>query len=381
MTENPIPEQMSLVFAAGVAALAFLATLGLHRMHRGQAALLAALLIGAFLGPSVLGRVAPDLHDRIRLGGSTELTDARANRSENEARRWLERQRGAGVLTIDEPVIEADLDEGGTIIPPLVNWLMAGGCLMLLGITCIRDGRTVLSDLPLGASLAIGCGGVGLLIARGTIEDGDLISSIVLAGACAAAVGTRWGFFDAKRVRMNGPARVSTMTVITVTVVVLADRLGTTNPVVWLLATPLLASLLSTRRRRWITTTRAMLARHLPPMIVAVSMLTIDLIENIQCLWIAVLAWLTMSDLRSVLCALILRSTGLGGLRSLMNSLQLMGTGLMPVALAGYMVWIVGLPAEVGCGLFLAGAVAEIEGMTRASAGRALCSIRRMNRE
>ena len=115
MTENPIPEQMSLVFAAGVAALAFLATLGLHRMHRGQAALLAALLIGAFLGPSVLGRVAPDLHDRIRLGGTTELTDARANRSENEARRWLERQRGAGVLTIDEPVIEADLDEGGTI--------------------------------------------------------------------------------------------------------------------------------------------------------------------------------------------------------------------------------------------------------------------------
>ena len=377
MTVNPIPEQMSLVFAAGVAGLAFLATFGLHRMHRGQTALLAALLLGTFLGPSVLGRVAPDLHDRLRLGGTTELREVRLDRSENEARQWLERQRSANVQSIDR----RDSGEEGNPTPPLVNWFLAGGCLLLLGITCIRDGRTVLVDLPLGASLAIGCGGVGLLIARGTIEDGNLITSIVLAGACAAAVGTRWGFFDARRVRMNGAARVSTMTVITVTVVVLADRLGPTDPVVCLLAVPLLASLLSTRGRRWITTTRTMLARYLPSMIVAVSMLTIDLIENIQCLWIAVLAWLTMSDLRSVLCALMLRSTGLGGLRSLVNSLQLMGTGLMPVALAGYMVWVVGLPGEFGCGLFLAGAVAEIEGMTRASAGRALCSIRRMNRE
>ena len=377
MTVNPIPEQMSVVFAAGVAVLAFLSTLALHRMHRGQAALLAALLVGTFLGPSVLGRVAPDLHDRLRLGGATELREMRLDRSEDEARQWLERQRSANMRSIDRTVA----GEEGIPTPSLVNWFLAGGCLLLLGITCVRDGRTVLADLPLGASLAIGCGGVGLLIARGTIEDGNLITSIVLAGACAAAVGTRWGFFDARRVRMNGAARVSTMTVITVMVVVLADRLETTDPVVYLLAVPLLASLLSTRGRRWITVTRAMLARYLPSMIVAVSMLTIDLIENIQCLWIAVLAWLTMSDLRSVLCALMLRSTGLGGLRSLMNSLQLMGTGLMPVALAGYMVWVVGLPAEVACGLFLAGAVAEIEGITRASAGRALCSIRRMNRE
>jgi hypothetical protein len=95
-------------------------------------------------------------------------------------------------------------------------------------------------------------------------------------------------------------------------------------------------------------------------------------------LWIAALAWLTMSDLKSVLGALILRSTGMSGTRSWVTSLQLLGTGLMPVALTGYAVWIIGLPQDIACALFIAAAVAQVEGVTRSSAGRVLCSIRRI---
>ena len=171
------------------------------------------------------------------------------------------------------------------------------------------------------------------------------------------------------------------MIVTTVMIVVLADRMGFAESGVYLLATPLLASLLSTRNRRWLSTIRKWLASYVPAMIVSVSMVTIDLIENAHCLWIAALAWLTMSDLRALLAALILKSTGMNGLGAWLNSLQLLGTGLIPIALAGYALWVIGIPTEIACALFIAGSVAQVEGMTRASAGRLLCSVRRMNRE
>ena len=372
---------MSLVFAAGVALVACLSTLGLNRIHRSQATLLAALVIGAFLGPSVLGRVAPDLHDTLRAGGARETQRVRTDQSEGRARMWLENQRALSG-SISEPA--RNHEETGDRVGPnreLVHWLMAGGCLVLMGIVCMRDRRASLADLPLGASLAIGCGGVGLLIARVAIDSDDPISSTVLAGSCAAASCTRWGLFGARRVWMNGAARVSAMTAITVIIVVLANRSGSWDSAVYLLAAPLLMSVLSTRDRPWLAATRERLAAYLPPVIVSISMVSIDLINNMQSLWIAALAWLTMSDLRAILGALILRSTGMNGLRAWMASLQLLGTGLMPVALTGYVLWMIGLPQQIACALFIAAAVAQIEGMTRSSAGRVLCSIRRMNQE
>ena len=375
---NAIPEQMSLVFTAVVALAACLTTFGLHRIQRGQTTLLAALIIGAFLGPTVLGRVAPNLYGTLQIGGVAADQRARAEQSQERARNWLEAQRAPSGLEPER--LPERVEESGDEVRAkgLVHWLMGGACLALMGVVCIRDRQTSLADLPLGASLAIGCGGVGFLIARLAIDSNDPVSSTILAGSCAAASCTRWGRFDAGRVRMNGAARVSTMMIVTIIIVVLVHQAQGWETGAYLLAVPLLASLSSTRNRDWLIAARKTMASYLPPVIVAISLLSIDLLGNLRVLWIAALAWLTMSDLKSVLGALILKSTGMSGTRSWVTSLQLLGTGLMPVALTGYAVWIIGLPQDIACALFIAAAVAQVEGVTRSSAGRILCSIRRI---
>ena len=168
------------------------------------------------------------------------------------------------------------------------------------------------------------------------------------------------------------------MMIVTIIIVVLVHQAQGWETGAYLLAVPLLASLSSTRNRDWLIAVRKSMASYLPPVIVAISLLSIDLLGNMRVLWIAALAWLTMSDLKSVLGALILKSTGMSGTRSWVTSLQLLGTGLMAVALTGYAVWIIGLPKDIACALFIAAAVAQVEGVTRSSAGRILCSIRRI---
>ena len=116
--------------------MACLTTLGLRKIDRGQTTLLAALIVGAFLGPSLLGRVAPDLHDTLRADGPEQARMVQKERAERNARHWLEQQRA---LNTTAPEVRSEPTEehpkSGTS-RSVVHWLIAAGCLAVLGVGC-----------------------------------------------------------------------------------------------------------------------------------------------------------------------------------------------------------------------------------------------------
>ena len=375
---NPIPEHISPLLAAGAAMGALLVTLGLEKVGRGRTSLLAALLIGSMLGPGVLGRVAPDVYDGLRGSEASAVHAPKQAAREQEARTWLESQRTAE-RTPPSPAATKPVQR--LVEPGIVHWGVAGCCILLMAVVCVRDGRWSLSDVPMGGTLALGAAGAGLLAARLVGAPQDRIPLIVFCGSCAAAACTRWGGFGARRLQMSGPARMSTLATVSCMVLLLTTGEASGNPGLpgaVLLAAPLLACLLSSKGRPWLSGLRSALAGALPPMIIAVSMVSIDPLEHLDALWLGLLAWLAMSDLRTVLAALLLRSNGSRWPKAWMTSLQLLGSEVMPVALGGYALWILGVPPTITLGLFVAAAITQVEGMTRGTAGRLIRSSARM---
>ena len=371
---NSIPEHITPLLGAGAALGALLVTLGLKRVDRGRTSLLAALLIGSMLGPGVFGRVAPDIYDGLREADASARTALKQEGREQKARAWLETQRAAEQRT---SFPDATGTGYGPVTPGVVHWCIAGSCLLLMGVVCLRDGRWSLLDVPMGGTLAIGTAGAALLATRLLGGPQDRISLVVFCGGCAAAACTRWGGFGARRLQMSGPAKVSTLGTLLCMALLLmtgetsrnSDWLGTV-----FLAVPVLVCLLSNKQHPWLSSVREALASGLPPMIIAVSMVSIDPLKHLDALWLGLLAWLVMSDLRTVLAALLLRSSGNSWPKAWVTSLQLMGSEVMPVALGGYAMWILGVPPAVTLGLFIAATITQLEGMTRGTAGRLIRS-------
>lgn len=377
---NPIPEHMTPLLGAGAGLLALLVTLGLKGLGRGRTSLVAALLIGSMLGPGVLGRIAPGFYDEVRGGDDSESTAQKPETREQTARAWVETQRAAG----DTPASALSTKpRAGVAEPGVVHWGVAGSCLLLMGVVCLRDRRWSLAELPMGATLGFGAVGAAVLATRliGGPQEG--VSLAIFCGGCAAAACTRWGGFGARRLQMSGPARVSTLGTLLCLVLLFMTGETSENPArlgSLLLATPLLACLFSSQDRIWLSGARRVLAEWLPPMIVAVSMVTIDPLQHLNALWLGILAWLIMSDLRAVLAAFLLRSNGATWPRAWVTALQLMGSEVMPVALGGYAMWMLGLSTQVAVALFLAAAITQAEGMTRGTAGRIIRSARHLQK-
>ena len=206
-----------------------------------------------------------------------------------------------------------------------------------------------------------------------------MVAGAVFVGACAAPACARWRAFGGQRMRLAGPARVATILVLCflgLTIMIAGgSETGSTFSGLMLCA-PLIGWTTSIRNHPWLARTREELVVMIPPVVVGLSMLSIDLLDQGEAFWLGVVAWLVMSDLRCLLAAALIRSTGLDWRRSWMNSLQLMGSEVMPVALAGYAYWILDAPTMIVFALFIASTMCQIEGATRPMAGRIIRATR-----
>ena len=68
---------MPLLLGVCTAGFAILAGLGVERLRAPGAGLLCAVLVGAFLGPTVAGRVAPDWFDATWIGDPGDVAELR----------------------------------------------------------------------------------------------------------------------------------------------------------------------------------------------------------------------------------------------------------------------------------------------------------------
>jgi hypothetical protein len=382
MTENLIP----LLLGVCTAVLAILAGLGVGRLGAPGAVLLCAVLVGAFMGPTVAGRIAPDWFDATWIGDPDDVARLQALDTEHEAARLVESNRAGTTTELGSRILEerdrilkarrSEIIEGNHVA---ARFLAIACCVLVIGGSCVRRPRVAhdSGSLLCGAWMVVCCGGAVLLSTRLSGTPGTVIESIWIAcgGALIAANGI--GLRPGRRLlhRWSICACLITLLSLTGAVILTGNEI---RPPLLLLLPAVIGSCFMVRNEVSGKMIETAIRRVLAPAVIAITMLDIDLSVTLRFAWVPIVLWLAMGDLRWLVGSACLRMSGLTWARSAVRGLPLMGAAWIVVPLAGVGHWTGQLGSEMVVWLLGAAAIAELEGDWRAPAARSIANARRV---
>lgn len=351
--------------------------------------LLAAILVGALFGPSVLGKIAPTVFERAWIGDAAAIAELNKLESEHNATQVLLTEQakdpenlGAGSNQLQEERLEWQAQKTALREQnhATTRWFLLTAALLIIGVACLRREGGSRGNALFGAWLAVAGGAAGLLIDR--IADApDPATTPFWIGAAAAVAWCSGSAGHGNRRSLFGPARFATLYTL-IGLAVLTATVGVGESAAW----PALALLITAIGSRFIVLDKREAAvklewltrRILAPSIVAVSFLSIDLLADLRQLWVPILIWLAMSDLRWLVATIVIRVQGYPWIRAGIMALPLMGTGSLAVAIGAIAFWNNQVDAVAAIWIFLAAGLAELEGDMRGATARALAHLRRV---
>jgi len=382
MMENLVP----LLLGVCTAGLAILAGLGVRRLGAPGAGLLCAVLVGAFMGPTVAGRIAPDWFDATWIGDRDDVASLQALEAEHEAARLVETSRDGAASGFSSRILEERervlRERRSEIIDAnhvATRYLVIACCVLLIGGSCVRRPRVGHHQdaLLCGAWLVVCCGGLVLLTTRLTGTPGTFIESIwvTCGGALVAVSGV--GQQPGRRLlhRWSTCACLLTLLGLTGAVILTGNEIA---PPLLLLLPAAIGSWFMIDTGLGGRIVETMMRRTLAPAVIAITMLDIDLTATLTFAWIPIVLWLVMGDLRWLVGTTCLRMSGVTWARAAVRGLPLMGAAWIAVPLAGVGYWTGQLGPEVVVWLLGAAAVVELEGDWRGSAARSIANARRI---
>lgn len=379
---------IALGFALSVSILAILAGRLTRRYGFPGANLLAALLVGVLLGPTVMGRVAPGFFDRLWIGDSASVEELHRLESEHAALEQLLNNEAmdpesgeARAEELQERAVEwkarkVEIREQHHGAP---RWFLLTSALLIIGVACIKRPGAKQGNALFGAWLAVMGGAAGLIIDRFADAPDPPTTPFWIGAAAAVTWCSGWSGKGA-RSSMLAPARFATLYAL-IALAVLTAVVGVKETAAW----PALALLVTAIGSRFILLEDEKPAMRLEwlirsilaPSILAVSLLQIDVVANLRQVWVPLLIWLAMSDLRWLVATIFMRFQGNPWLQSSIMTLPLMGTGTLAIAIGGIALWTGQIHPVAAIWIFLAGAAAEFEGDSRSVTARALADMRR----
>ena len=379
---------MPLLLGVCTAGLAVLAGLGVERLRAPGASLLCAVLVGAFLGPTVAGRIAPGWFDAAWIGDPDDVAALHALEAEHEATRLVESGRAlaaggfaARVNAERERVLQERRKEIVDENHAAPRALALACSLLVMGGSCVRRRRVDdATGALLGAAwLVLCCGGAVLLTVRLTGTPGTIVESVWVASGGALVAASGIGGQPGRRLlqRWSIIACVITLSILVGTVILKGQNL--TPPLLLLVAAVIGSCFMAgdRARSRLIETT---VQRVLAPAAIAITMLDIDLTPTLHFAWVPIVLWLAMGDLRWLVGTTCLRLSGSTWTRAAVRGLPLMGAAWIAVPLAVVGHWTGQLGTEPVVWLLGAAAVAALEGDWRGSAARSIAGARRLTR-
>lgn len=384
MMENLVP----LLLGVCTAGLAILVGLGIRRLGAPGAGLLCAILVGAFMGPTVAGRVAPGWFDAAWIGDREDIATLRSLEAEHQAAELVEMNRDGAASGFSSRILEERervlRERRSEIIDAnhvATRYLVIACCVLVIGGNCMRRPPVGQQQdaLLCGAWLVVCCGGLVLLTTRLTGTPGTFIESIwiICGGALVAADGV--GQQPGRRLLHRWSTCACLLTLLGLTGVVMLNGSDFAPPLLLLLPAAI-GSWFMIHTSSGGRILETLMRRTLAPAVIAITMLDIDLTATLTFAWIPIVLWLVMGDLRWLVGTTCLRISGLSWARSAVRGLPLMGAAWIVVPLAGVGYWTGQLGPEVAVWLLGAAAVVELEGDWRGSAARSIANARRITR-
>jgi hypothetical protein len=109
-------------------------------------------------------------------------------------------------------------------------------------------------------------------------------------------------------------------------------------------------------------------------------MLRIDLFESGASLWVAVILWLVMSDLKWIVATIHLRKQKGGLDQAAISTLGLLGNGTLPAVIAVFAFWTGQINETVTIWIVVAASLAELEAVGRGWCAVGIASLKRFGR-
>ena len=109
-------------------------------------------------------------------------------------------------------------------------------------------------------------------------------------------------------------------------------------------------------------------------------MLNIDVLESGKAMWLSIILWLIMSDLKWIVATIHLRKQKDGLEQAAVSTLGLLGNGTLPAVIAVFAFWTDQIDATVAMWIILAASLAELEAIGRGWCAIGIASLRRFGR-
>ncbi len=375
-------------FGALAATLAALSTFGLRKLRFREGALIASLFVGTLLGPTVLGRIAPSTFDSLWVGGSGEIRALNEEASEARAKQLVESSRTLGSDTSDRSVTRdpsADLDQKLTALrnhnQKTVRWLIVTLAIVVVGCTNIRATKGAPGSLLLAGWMVVICGGSGVLIS--SLLGTQPVAGLWIGAACGVATYGRRRTHRTARNTLSAPTQFAT--IISLAGLVAFAPAPESSEVSGfsagaLLLVAFLARFLIIDQQEARNRLREISKFVIAPALLAITMLNIDLLESGRSLWIAIILWLVMSDLKWLVATIHLRKQKSGLDQAAISTLGLLGNGTLPAVMAVFAFWTGQIDETVTIWILVAASLAELEGAGRGWCAVGIASLRRFGR-
>ena len=387
-TRNMMQDLIILGFATLTAVSAVLCSLGLRKIGFKEGALLAAVFAGTLLGPTVLGRIAPGTFESLWIGSSDEIRALTEEVSKSRAHHVVESARsmegidGSAQVT---PTPPAGLAQKMTALKDHnqsgVRWLVVTLAIIVVGCTNIRATKGAPGSLLLAAWMVVVCGGSAMLLA--SVLGIQPVAGLWIGAACGVATYARDRTQRTARNTLSAPTQFAT--IITLAALVMFAPAPESSEVSGfsagaLLLVAVLARFLTIEQQQSRNQLRALLKFVVTPALVAITMLNIDVLESGKAMWLAIILWLIMSDLKWIVATIHLRKQKDGLEQAAVSTLGLLGNGTLPAVIAVFAFWTDQIDATVAIWIILAASLAELEAVGRGWCAIGIASLRRFGR-
>ena len=375
-------------FATLTAVSAILCSLGLRRIGFKEGALIAAVFVGTLMGPTVLGRIAPNTFESLWIGSTDEIRALTEEVSKSRAQHLVESARrmdDTGASAQSTPVPPASLAQSMTALRTHnqsgVRWLVVTLAIIVVGCTNIRATRGAPGSLLLAAWMVVVCGGSAILLASWL--DIPPVAGLWIGAGCGVATYARDRTQRTARNTLSAPTQFAT--IITLAALIVFAPAPESSEVSGfsagaLLLVAVLARFLTIEQQRSRNQLRALLKVVITPALVAITMLNIDVLESGTALWLSIILWLIMSDLKWIVATIHLRKQKGGLEQAAISTLGLLGNGTLPAVIAVFAFWTEQIDATVAIWIILAASLAELEAVGRGWCAIGIASLRRFGR-
>lgn len=375
-------------FATLTAVIAALSTLGLRKLNFKEGALIAALFVGTLLGPTVLGRIAPETFDALWIGRADEIRALTEEASKSRAEQMVERSR---MLGQPESVAQATTESPASLSQNLialrehnqggVRWLMVTLSIIVVGCTNIRATKGAPGSLLLAAWMVVMCGGSGVLIS--SLLGIQSMAGLWIGAACGVAAYGRDRTQRTARTTLSAPTQFATIIALAALVAFApapesSEVSGFSAGALLLVA--VLARFLTIERQESRNRLRGLSKFVVAPALVAVTMLNIDVLESATAMWLAIILWLLMSDLKWIVATIHLRRHKGSLEQAAISTLGLLGNGTLPAVIAVFAFWTGQIDETVTIWILVAASLAELEATGRGWCAVGIASLRRFGR-